>query len=175
MTNLLTVLYVGGLFAAAIILSSHIYRLLKAYRKVSRRRKELPYLEKATADNCCKGPHNYDESKLVMEPLPPGDYLVCKDCGFVSNSVGDYKLNGPALEVFLNNIKLRKDREAQALISMIEKQRLMDEAMNSVVRRSIQKFDGDLSKNSAELQQFFRLCVIEIEDVIHKTNKDNHG
>jgi len=145
--------------------------LIKVILETRRRRKTLPYLEMAHQHLLCKGPHTYSETTLAMAPLPTGDYLVCSECGFVSNGEGSFKLNGPAIEVFRNNISRKKEREARALIAMATRQRLMDDAMNGLVKRYVEKFGVDLHTNAEELKQFFRHAVIEIDDVRFKVDK----
>ena len=176
--ELLFFLLFGILCSASGFVVYKIYLLITAIRESKRRRREYPSLEEATADNTCKGPHSYDRIKLLMPPLPFGEYLVCKDCGFVSNDEGDYKLNGPALTVYLNNLKLIEERKLKQQALMFKKQQDLDVLMNDLIKRNIESFDGDLHKNIESLKQFFRKSIIEVDSLYAKLNdefKDPNG
>jgi hypothetical protein len=162
----------GVICAAAGYFAWKVQFYVKAYFKVKQRKVEFPYVESAHQELLCKGPHSYERTKLALGPLPTGDYLVCKDCGFIANEGGDYKLNKPALEVLHNNIK-RRDRQIQIHNELLlKKQQMMDQVMNSLIKSRIEKFDGDLHKNIPELQQFFRLAAIEVESLYVTLKKD---
>lgn len=162
----------GLLCVLAGVFGGRIHTLIVGILEMKRRRKVFPYLEKATEGNSCKGPHSYDRSKLAMPPLPVGEYLVCKDCGFVSNDVGSYRLNAPAQEVFHNNLKLR-ERAIQIDAELERRKRDRIHAlMNQLIKANIEKFDGDMHKNIPELQQFFRKTAMELESVYAGLKKD---
>lgn len=147
--------------------------LIKGFIEMKRRQKQYPYLEKATTENMCKGPHAWDRAKLVMAQLPVGHYRICKDCGYVSTEEGEYKLNAPGIEVYRNAIKLREEAKAKQEALLKAKQTTLDEIMSRLVKGNVQSFDGDLHKNGAALQQFFRKTVMEIESMYTKLYEDS--
>lgn len=162
----------GLLCGVAGMFWGRVQTLIKAYFDMKRRKIEYASLEEAKTELICKGPHSYDRIKLAMAELPVDEYLVCKDCGFVSNSEGSYKLNGPALEIYHAELNRRtKAIEIDAELRR-RKQERIDQLMNVLVRANIEKFDGDLSKNSYELQQFYRKTALELESVYAGLKKD---
>lgn len=152
------------------------YSLVLSIIEVKRRRRELPYLEMARQELLCKGPHSYDRMRLAMAPLPIETYLICKDCGFISNDEGSFKLNKPALEVYHNNLKIR-DRQAEIdLMLLRKKQEKLDLLMNKMIKGLLEDPDfyrhDDINFRIQVLQQFFRKSAIEIESMYASLKKD---
>lgn len=137
-----------------------------------RRKKTLPYLEDITPENICKGPHTWDETKLMMYPLPTDTYTVCTDCGFVSTAEGEHKLNGPALEIYKGHL-VRRDARLK-LITEIERKKhdLLQDAKFKLVKANWDKFGIDPSVNAQILSNFFEKTLIEVGSVYAVLNKE---
>lgn len=147
------------------------YTLIKAIVDHRRRKKTLPSLEVATAENVCKGGHKWDQTKLVMHPLPLDTYSVCTECGFVSNQVGDFKLNGPGLEVYKGHIVRRDARLKRWDETFKKKQEAIHFIMNSLIKNHIGLIGPDLHENIKVFEQFFRKANIELDALYSELNK----
>lgn len=137
-----------------------------------RKRKMYPGVQIARKELLCKGPHSWDKTKLAIDGLPVESYTVCKDCGLISSSEFNYKLNPPGLEVYQNNLKRRVERQARWDATFKKKQEVTNLLMNNLIKENITKFDGDTQKNIENLQQFFRKSVIEIDSLYTVLNKE---
>lgn len=159
------------LMAASGVFAYKSYLAVTAWFEVRRRRKEYASLEQATEENMCKGPHTWDTIKLALAGLPVDRYMVCKECGFVSTE-GSVKLNGPALEIYKNELRIRQERLDRYNAVTQKKNDEVQKLMNVMVRRCIESFDGDLHKNAEALQQFYRKTVMELDSLYSKLNKE---
>lgn len=146
--------------------------VVQAYLETKRRRKIFASLEKATVENTCKGNHKWDDAKLALAGLEPGSYKVCVDCGQVAKGGSLRKLNGPAMEIYKNNIRLRGERQVKYKDLAQKRQQVTDEVMNRLVRAHVGELQGDLHANIAVLQQFFRKSSIEMEALYMDLHKD---
>jgi hypothetical protein len=141
-----------------------------AFKEMLRRRKEYPYVERATDQRMCKGPHKWDQTKLALGALPTGKYTVCTECGYVSGQ--NVMLNAPGMEVYRNNIKIRDERRDKWNKLFQVKQQRTDEIMRQQIKACVADLGSDLHKNIEVLEQFFRKSNIELESLYSKLNKE---
>jgi hypothetical protein len=153
-----------ALMAAFGIFGYLTYFRIKEIIDHRRRKKTLPYLEDVTPENICKGPHTWDETKLMMYPLPTDTYRVCTDCGFVSTAEGEHKLNGPGLEVYKGQIVRRDARLKQ--IAEVEKRKfqMLQDVKYRLVRSYWDKFGIEPNANAQLLSNFFDKALLEAEN-----------
>ncbi len=152
------------LMAAFGIFGYITYFRIKEILDHRRRKKTLPYLEEATEENICKGPHKWDETKLMMYPLPTDTYNVCTECGFVATGEGEHKLNGPALEVLRGHIVRRDARMKQ--IAEVEKRKfeMLRDIKHKLVKSYWDKFGIEPNANAQLLYNFFDKALLEAEN-----------
>lgn len=141
--------------------------IIQIYMDGRRRRKIYPSL--VTADKSCKT-HTWMNQKLAMSGIDPGKYLVCVDCGLVSGT--KLMLNGPAKEVFHNNIKIAREKSVKYDELRTNRQKRQDEVMNQLVRAHIAQLTGDIHKDAEVLQQFFRKSCVEMEVVYNDLHEE---
>lgn len=147
------------------------YVAIKAYIETKRLRTVYPSIEIAHKETICKGPHTWKETKLALHPLAAGVYQVCSDCGFVAGEK-NVKLNGPALEVFKNNL-IRRDRlNQQWEESLKRKQEGLKRIMNLMIKSHVGLLGPDLQPNIEVLQQFFTKSTLEIESLFAKLEQE---
>lgn len=161
-----------ALMAAFGVFAYLTYRRIKDIIDYRRRRKTLPCLETAEQHLLCKGPHTWDETKLMMYPLPTDTYKVCKDCGFISAAGGEHKLNGPAIEVYKGQIVRRDARLKQ--IAEIEKRKLqmLQDVKHKLVKSYWDKFGIEPNTNAQLLYNFFDKALLEAENTYTITAKE---
>jgi hypothetical protein len=171
--TMLTIMWV--LMALSGVFAYRSFFVVKGYLETRRRRKLFPSLESAKQELLCKEPHTWDRIKLIMTPLSPGLYTVCTTCGFVSADGGSFKLNGPALEVYKNELKSRLDAKLRwDQIERLRQERL-ENAMNKLIKDQVQTQDftnTDLTVRIELLKDFFRKTHLEIEVIYSELNKE---
>ena len=76
------------------------------------------------------------------------------------------------MEIYQNELKRRRRSiEIEAELNKRKTERIQ-EAMNRLIKLSIEKFDGDMHKNIPELQQFYRKTAMELESIYAGLKKD---
>lgn len=159
------------LMALSGVFAYQSFLAVKAWFQLRRRRTEYSSLVRATKDDIC-GTHKWDNIKLALAGLPVDQYRVCTECGFVSTNHGSYKLNGPALTVYKNELKIRSDRVSRYKRVADKKQVETDLLMNTMIKQFYNQLDGDKQKQVELLQQFFRKSVMELDSLYAKLNKE---
>lgn len=158
-------MFLSGVFAYRSVV------LLKARMDFHRRRKTFAYLNSSTEETRCKDVHSWDYANLSFSEIETGLHLTCKKCGFIFGT--DYNLNSPALEIFLNNVKLRDERKIKQSAMLFRKQKLVDELMNRMIKANIESFDGDVHKNIESLKQFYRKTALGVECIFAELAKED--
>lgn len=164
-------LYMWFLMALSGVFAYRSFVVIKAKIEYERRRKTLSALKQPRDEDLCKGPHSWEKSMLAFAEIDTGMYLVCKECGNIANT--DYSLNGPAKEILLNNLKLREEKVAKNKALNEKRIKLIDGLMNRMVKDNIESFDGDFTKNSYALQQFYRKTVLGVECIYAELAKED--
>lgn len=153
---------------------------VQATRELKRRSEMYPSVLKAKDGDLCKGPHKWDRVKLALGSLPVDDYMVCTECGYISREGSNYRLNGPGLEVYKNNLKRREARIKRYEQAHMAKQDQSHAIMNSLIKSHVGQLNDNLQNNIEVLQQFFRKANMELDSLYSSLNKkldedDNHS
>lgn len=168
MNNLEELMYVTWLLMA--LTGIFAYRGVLAindFVTLQRRRRQYASLVPATKENICQGPHKWDTIKLALNGLPVDRYMVCLECGSVATQEASVKLNPPGLEMYRNEVRLRKENDVSFTEMVRRRQEELDRIMNIMVQHHYtDRLDIEL------LQQFFRKTVIEVDSLYTRLNKE---
>lgn len=144
---------------------------IRNHFKLMRRQREYASLKPSSSEALCKGPHTWDTIKLALAGLPVDTYMVCSECGLVSTQEASVQLNGPALEIYRNELKIRQRRN-NLQSRMDQKRRAeLDRLMNTMVK-SVYVELGSNHDHVKVLQQFFRKTVLEVDSLYARLNKE---
>lgn len=141
-----------------------VFRQISTYREKARRAKNYASLELASEANTCKGPHSWNIIKLCLPPLAIDDYNCCTHCGFVGGT--KYKLNGPGLEVYVNELKNRQLRAARITEYNQALQEGEDRIMNENVKKILNddfRYKHDLNEQIKFFQHYHRTHKLELK------------
>lgn len=136
-----------------------------------RQQKDYPGIGPADESKLCKEPHVWNSIKLAISDLPVDKYRVCIECGLVAHPGSPVVLNGPGMQVYLNNIKRRAERDARWNEAFKLKQDGMREIMNASIKSHVGLLSDDLSANVKVLESFFHKTNLELDSLYSSLNK----